>query len=87
MDGTPSFVLAYKLKALKGNLKKWNDTEFGHINLQKKQLLADVGQIDAMEDSKTLSIEEKGKKEILIVELDKVLMMNEICWRQKSRVL
>ena len=40
-----------------------------------------------MEDSRPLNIEEKGKREILIVELDKVLMMNEICWRQNSRAL
>jgi hypothetical protein len=33
VDGTPSFVLAHKLKALKGDLKKWNDTEFRHPNL------------------------------------------------------
>jgi hypothetical protein len=40
-----------------------------------------------VEDSRPLNIEEKGKRETLIVELDKVLMMDEICWRQKSRVL
>ncbi len=87
VDYTPSFVFAHKLKVLKGDLKKWNDTEFGHLNLQKKQLLADLGEIDAVEDSRPLTIEEKGKKETLIVELDKVLMMDEICWRQKSRAL
>ena len=87
MDGTPNFVLGHKLKELKGDLKKLNDTEFRHLNLQKKQLLAELGEIDAMEDSRLPTIEEKGKRETLIVELDKVLMMDEICWRQKSRVL
>uniref|UniRef100_A0A2N9FRM3 Reverse transcriptase domain-containing protein n=1 Tax=Fagus sylvatica TaxID=28930 RepID=A0A2N9FRM3_FAGSY len=86
VDGTPSFVLAHKLKALKGDLKKWNDTEFRHLNLQKKQLLADLGEIDAVEDSRPLNIEEKGKRETLIVELDKLLIngvpstsQDEIC--------
>jgi hypothetical protein len=81
VDGTPSFVLAHKLKELKGDLKKLNDTEFRHLNLQKKQLLAELGEIDAVEDSRLPTIEEKGKRETLIVELDKVLMMDEICWR------
>ncbi len=39
MEGTPSFVFANKLKALKADLKKWNETKFGHANVQKKQLL------------------------------------------------
>jgi hypothetical protein len=62
VDGTPSFVLANKLKALEGDLKKWNDIEFGHITLQKNQLLADLGEIDEVEDSRPLTIEEKGKE-------------------------
>ena len=87
MDGTPSFILANKLKALEGDLKKWNDTEFEHITLQKNQLLADLGEIDEVEDSRPLTIEEKGKREVLIAEVDMVLMMDEIWWRQKSRAL
>ena len=87
MDGTPSFILANKLKALEGDLKKWNDTEFEHITLQKNQLLADLGEIDEVEDSRPQTIEEKGKREVLIAEVDTVLMMDEIWWRQKSRAL
>lgn len=73
VDGTPSYIFAQKLKALKGDLKKWNETEFGNINLQKKQLQADLRVLDEMEDVRPLTIEEKGKREGLIVELDKVL--------------
>ena len=30
-QGTPSFILAKKLAALKLDLKKWNETEFGNV--------------------------------------------------------
>ena len=35
--GSYSFVLANKLKILKGDLKKWNEEEFGHVTLKKKK--------------------------------------------------
>ena len=85
MEGTPNFVFANKLKALKAYLKKWNETEFGHITVQKKQLLAGLRELDVLADSRSLSAEEKGKRELLSVDLEKVIMMDEICWRQKSR--
>jgi hypothetical protein len=37
--GCPSFVLACKLKALKVDLRKWNEEVFGYVGLQKKALL------------------------------------------------
>jgi hypothetical protein len=38
---SPSFVLAWKLKALKLDLKKWNEV-FGNVNKQRKALLVDL---------------------------------------------
>lgn len=35
--GCFSFVLAHKLKALKADLKLWNDTEFGNVENNKKK--------------------------------------------------
>ncbi len=87
MVGTPSFVFAAKLKALKVDLKKWNVTHFGHVSLQKKQMMADLKGLDEVEDSCPLSIEERGQREHHIVGLEKVILMEEISWRQKSRVL
>jgi hypothetical protein len=87
MDGTPSFVLAAKLKALKVDLKKWNDTQFGHVSLQKKQLMADLRAIDVLEESRPLSVEERGRRELISAGLEKVILMDEISWRQKSRLL
>ncbi len=35
-DGTPSFVLAQKLKALKGDLKVWNKQVFGDVGVKRQ---------------------------------------------------
>ena len=37
--GSPSFILAQKLKALKGDLKKWNREEFGDLAFRKKKFV------------------------------------------------
>uniref|UniRef100_A0A2N9I916 Reverse transcriptase domain-containing protein n=1 Tax=Fagus sylvatica TaxID=28930 RepID=A0A2N9I916_FAGSY len=85
--GTPSYMFAAKLKALKVDLKKWNATHFGHVSLQKKQMMADLRGLDEVEESRPLTNEERGQRENLIVGLEKVILMDEISWRQKSRVL
>ena len=86
-SGNASFVLDNKLKALKGDLKKWNEDEFGHVTLKKNMMMADLRELDLVEELRPLSVDEKSKKEITIVELDKLILMEEISWRQKSRVL
>ena len=40
-----------------------------------------------MADSRPLSAEEKSKREQLAIDLEKVILMAEICWRQKSRAI
>jgi hypothetical protein len=37
-NGSPSYVLACKLKALKGDLRRWNNEVFGHVGKRKKIL-------------------------------------------------
>ena len=34
-QGTPSFILAKKLAALKLDLKKWNESKFGNVSFKK----------------------------------------------------
>ena len=40
--GTPSYKLAMKLKALKGDFKKWNGTEFGNVTIKRMELWNDL---------------------------------------------
>ena len=54
--GSPSFILARKLKALKDDLKKWNKEEFGDLAFRKKNLLSELLGLDAREDLLGLSL-------------------------------
>ena len=45
-SGTPSFVLAKKLKALKEDIIQWNRSEFGNVERQKKELLETLKLLD-----------------------------------------
>lgn len=47
---SPSFNLAWKFKALKDDLKKWNKEEFGDLAFRKKNLLFELLDLDARED-------------------------------------
>uniref|UniRef100_A0A2N9IEM8 Reverse transcriptase zinc-binding domain-containing protein n=1 Tax=Fagus sylvatica TaxID=28930 RepID=A0A2N9IEM8_FAGSY len=77
VEGTPSFVFTSKLKALKVDLKKWNETEFGHVNAQKQNLLAGLRELDVVADLRPLSDEEKGKRELLTTNLEKFAAISD----------
>lgn len=49
--------------------------------------MADLRAIDVLEESRPLSVEERGRRELISAGLEKVILMDEISWRQKSRVL
>jgi hypothetical protein len=85
--GSPSFVLASKLKALKEDLKFWNKHVFGDVNLKQLQLLADLSQLDEKEEMGGLSSTEQDSRKAVMVELDNLAHLEETSWRQKSRVL
>ena len=41
-NGTPTFILANKLKTLKADLKKWNSESFGNVGIKKTKLMYDL---------------------------------------------
>ena len=59
--GSPSFILAHKLKALKDDSKKWNKEVFGDLAFRKKCLLSELLELDAREDLLGLSQEEQSR--------------------------
>ena len=85
--GTPSFVLAKKLKALKEDIMQWNRQEFGNIRRQKKQLLEESKTLDAKEGDLGFSDGEKCHRANLRSQVEHLLSLEEISWRQKSRML
>ena len=86
-QGSPSFVLACKLRALKQDLKIWNEEEFGNIDGRKNSLLSSVKSLDELADARPLSDEELVHHDQERAELERIILMDEICWRQKSRAL
>ena len=85
--GTPSYVLARKLKALKWDLKAWNRREFGDLNFNKNRLMTELLALDIKEGVQGLTHEEQNSRESLKAELIRLAHLSKISWRQKSRVL
>jgi hypothetical protein len=79
-------VLAKKLKALKADLKKWNEEVFGDVG-KKKELLEGIKELEGLEESRGLVKEEQVRKSNMIKEMEKTLLFEEVNWRQKSRAL
>jgi hypothetical protein len=86
-SGTPSFVLVQKLKALKGDLKAWNQQVFGEVGVRRQHLECELQALDLKESLASLSDEERIRREDCKIELEKVAQLEEVSWRQKSRVL
>ena len=86
-SGSPSFILGRKLKALKGDLKKWNKEEFGDLAFRKKCLLSELLGLDAREDLSSLSHEDQTRHTQIKGEITHLASLEEISWRQKSRFL
>jgi hypothetical protein len=68
------------------DLKKWNEV-FGNIDCNKNKLLDDLRELDDIEEVLALDSEELAKKGEVSRELEAVLLMEEVSWRQKSRIL
>jgi hypothetical protein len=62
-EGTPSFVFASKLKALKIDLKQWNEEVFENVGVNKKKLEKGLCELDLIAEERSLSEEEKFKRE------------------------
>ena len=86
-SGTPSFVLAQKLRALKGDLKVWNKLVFGDVGIKRQQLECELQAYDDKESLTSLSPEEHILREVCKAELESVAHLEEVLWRQKSRIL
>jgi hypothetical protein len=85
--GTPSYILACKLKALKIDLKKWNEADIGKVGVKMNHLMSDLNALDALAKLRQLTGEEVEKKALIVADLERTNLLEEISWRQKSRAL
>ena len=74
-QGSPSFILANKLKSLKLDLKRWNVEEFGNISRRVQNLWKDLNVLEAIEDDRVLSAEESMEKDRIRGEVEKSTLL------------
>jgi hypothetical protein len=84
--GSPSFILAKKLRALKSEIKRWNREVFGNVGARNKARTEEVEELDRLGEIRRLSEEEMERRRVLVADLEASLLQEEISWRQKSRV-
>jgi hypothetical protein len=85
-QGTPSFILAKKLKALKGDIINWNKTVFGNVGALIKERVEELKALETTAEGGGLSEEEMERKRQLCKDLERALLQEEISWRRKSRI-
>ena len=76
-----------RLKYIKVKLKSWNREVFGDMRTKKFDFLSIINALDAKEESDGLSSDESLQRKVARDEWAKLTLMEEISWRQKSRVL
>ena len=84
--GSFSYILAAKLKSLKGILKSWNMEVFGKVEV-KKEALRRVLFWDDLEKQRELVLDEREERIKAKEEFKSWTVLKEISWKQKSREL
>lgn len=87
VTGRPDYILAIKLKMLKGKLKEWNLANYGNLERKKTDILGRIAQLDLLQEQRSLTDDELAQKVNLEVEVEEIARHEEIAWRQRSRTL
>ena len=72
---------------MKKDIIQWNRSEFGNVERQKKELLEALKFLDVKEGEHSLSEVELGERAMLRSQIQNLLSLEEVSWRQKSRML
>ncbi|KAG5605088.1 hypothetical protein H5410_026580 [Solanum commersonii] len=86
ITGTGSYVLASKLRMLKGELKEWKLENRNNWNQRKEAILNQLSILEKTQELRLLSEDELLQKLYLSMEFEDVAKNEEIAWRQRSRV-
>ncbi len=74
IQGSPSFILAQKLKALKFDLMRWDTQMFGNIDSLKQARLKELHTFDRLEAERALDSKEKLSKSLISSYLEKITL-------------
>ena len=72
---------------MKEDIIQWNRNEFGNIECQKKELFEGLKLLDVKEGEHDLSEVELGEKAVLRSQIQNLLSLEEVSWRQELRIL
>ncbi|KAF5447552.1 hypothetical protein F2P56_033098, partial [Juglans regia] len=70
-----------------GGIQRRRRQSFGDIGEQKKTKTREIAEMDRIQESRSLSQDEMIKKLELVADLERIILLEEISWRQKSRAL
>ena len=87
VQGFASFIIARKLKYIKDKLKIWNNDVFGDIKIQKHNLLVPLVLLIRKRSLLALLVLRFSRNQLLRLTGLKIILMEEISWRQKSRAI
>ena len=85
--GSPSSILAKKLKLLKEDLKVWNREVFRHLDDKKAKALVAIEEMGRLEVEGKLEEGDVGRMKEARADFLKIARMEEVSYRQKSRCL
>lgn len=86
-QGSPSFIMAHKLKALKSDLKNGMRIYLATLRSKKNVVLDEICDLYIIAKRISLSNDEWLRKEEIIKDLERLILLKEVSWRQKSRAL
>ena len=78
--------MASKLKVLKEDIKKWNKESFGSVHVKKLDLMNELQGLESKENQGLFTAEERVRRLNAQTELEETLLLDDVFWRQKSRI-
>lgn len=78
IEGRPDYILACKLKALKGKLKERSLSSYGNLEREKAVILNQITELDAIKQQRDLNQEERARKARLFMEFEEYARKEEI---------
>jgi hypothetical protein len=79
-QGSLSYILVRKLKALKIDLRVRNEEVFDNVERNKKLLLDDLWVLEGLEEERVLTYE-KMRKVTMSNDLERITLLKELSWR------
>ena len=73
-QGSPSFILAKKLRALKGDIKIWKNSVFGNVGALVKDRMDELKALEQATEGGGLSEEERKRKSMLCRDIERALL-------------